>query len=240
MKYDITTVYNCISEKTNFISEITEDIESLKKDLEIQESKVSIVTTQYSILKSLIGLHEMILYIGDITTDRTQDDYLIHQIITARILTTYLLSGAHELDDDTPFMVSKIIGDDVFKQLNSEVYNDMLLKDYRIMTYYSVSELVKFKPYIEESDIDVFSIVGTINKLTPNGAVKYFKFIYNDVQGSVYISRNDKGINSIALLYNNTCAFYDTDKGKSVLEFSYDNMVYGKLLSHIIDNLSNE
>lgn len=92
MKYDIVTVYNCISEKTNFIAETTEDIKNLKQDLEKEERKVDIVTVQYSILKSLIGLHEMVLYIGDIKTDRSQDDYLMYQIITARILTTYLSS----------------------------------------------------------------------------------------------------------------------------------------------------
>ena len=40
MKYDITTVYNCISEKTNFISEITEDIESLKKIWKYKKAKL--------------------------------------------------------------------------------------------------------------------------------------------------------------------------------------------------------
>lgn len=239
MKYDITAVYNCISEKAKFISVTNEVIKTLKSDLEIKESKVDIATIQFAISKSLIGLHEMVLYIDDIKTDRSQDDYLIHQIITARILTTYLLS-IHEMDDDAPYMVSKVIGEDIFKHLNPDVYTGMLLKEYRTMTYYSVSELVKFKPYIEESDTDIFSIVGTIINLTPNGNVKYFKFIYNDVQGSVYISRNDKGINSVVLVYNNTCAFYDTDKGKSELEFSYDNMCYGKLMSHIIDKLSHE
>jgi len=234
MKYDIVTVYNCISEKTNFISETTEVIETLRKDLEIKESKVDIATIQYAILKSLIGLHEMVSYIDDIETDRSQDDYLIHQIITARVLTTYL-SSIHEMDNDTPYMVSKVIGEDVFKHLNPDVYTGMLLKEYRTMTYYSVSELVKFKPYIEESGNDSFTIVGPIVKLTPNGGVKYFKFIYNGVQGSAYISKNDKGINSVALVYNNTCAFFDTDKGNDVLEFSYDNMCYGKLMSHIID-----
>ena len=239
MKYDIVAVYNCISEKTNFISETTEVIETLRKDLEVKESKVDIATIQYAILKSLIGLHEMISYIDDIETDRSQDDYLIHQIITARVLTTYL-SSIHEMDNDTPYMVSKVIGEDVFKHLNPDVYTGMLLKDYRTMTYYSVSELIKFKPYIEETDTDIFSIVGPIIKLTPNGNVNYFKFIYNDVSGSVYISRNDKGINSVALVYNNTCAFFDTDKGNDVLEFSYDNMCYGILMSHIIDKVSNE
>lgn len=239
MKYDIVAVYNCISEKTNFISETTEVIETLRKDLEIKESKVDIATIQYAIFKSLIGLHEMISYIDDIETDRSQDDYIIHQIITARILTTYL-SSIHEMDNDTPYMVSKVIGEDIFKHLNPDVYTGMLLKDYRTMTYYSVSELIKFKPYIEESDTDIFSIVGPIIKLTPNGNVNYFKFIYNDVPGSVYISRNDKGINSVALVYNNTCAFFDTDKNNSALEFSYDNMCYGKLMSHIIDKVSNE
>lgn len=239
MKYDIVTVYSCISEKTKFISETTEVIETLRKDLEIKESKVDIATIQYAILKSLIGLHEMISYIDDIETDRSQDDYLIHQIITARVLTTYL-SSIHEMDNDTPYMVSKVIGEDIFKYLNPDVYTGMLLKDYRTMTYYSVSELVKFKPYIEESDNDSFTIVGPIVKLTPNGGVKYFKFIYNDVQGSVYISKNDKGVNSVALVYNNTCAFFDTDKSNSALEFSYDNMCYGKLMSHIIDKVSNE
>ena len=239
MKYDIVTVYNCISEKTKFISETTEVIETLRKDLEIKESKVDIATIQYAILKSLIGLHEMVSYIDNIETDRSQDDYLIHQIITARVLTTYL-SSIHEMDNDTPYMVSKVIGEDIFKYLNPDVYSGMLLKDYRTMTYYSVSELVKFKPYIEESDTDIFSIVGPIVKLTPNGNVNYFKFIYNDVPGSVYISRNDKGINSVALVYNNTCAFFDTDKNNSALEFSYDNMCYGKLMSHIIDNVYNE
>ena len=239
MKYDIVAVYNCISEKTNFIAETTEDIKNLKQDLEKEERKVDIATVQYSILKSLIGLHEMVSYIDDIETDRSQDDYLIHQIITARILTTYL-SSIHEMDNDTPYMVSKVIGEDIFKHLNPDVYTGMLLKDYRTMTYYSVSELVKFKPYIEESGNDSFTIVGPIVKLTPNGDVNYFKFIYNDVPGSVYISRNDKGINSVALVYNNTCAFFDTDKNNSALEFSYDNMCYGKLMSHIIDNVSNE
>lgn len=239
MKYDIITVYNCISEKTKFISETNEVIETLRKDLEIKESKVDIATIQYAILKSLIGLHEMISYIDDIETDRSQDDYLIHQIITARILTTYL-SSIHEMDNDTPYMVSKVIGEDIFKHLNPDVYTGMLLKDYRTMTYYSVSELVKFKPYIEESDTDIFSVIGPIIKLTPNGGVKYFKFMYNGVQGSVYISKNDKGINSAALVYNNTCAFFDTDKGNDVLEFSYDNMCYGTLISHIIDKVSNE
>lgn len=239
MKYDIVTVYNCISEKTKFISETTEVIETLKKDLETKERKVDIATIQYAILKSLIGLHEMVSYIDNIETDRSQDDYLIHQIMTARILTTYLLS-IHEMDDDAPYMVSKVIGEDVFKHLNPEVYTGMLLKEYRTMTYYSVSELVKFKPYIEESDTDIFSIVGPIIKLTPNGNVNYFKFIYNDVSGSVYINRNDKGINSVALVYNNTCAFFDTDKSNSALEFSYDNMCYGTLMSHIIDKVSNE
>ena len=234
MKYDIVAVYSCISEKTKFISETTEVIETLRKDLEIKESKVDIATIQFAISKSLIGLHEMISYIDDIETDRSQDDYLIHQIITARILTTYL-SSIHEMDNDTPYMVSKVIGEDIFKHLNPDVYTGMLLKDYRTMTYYSVSE-----PYIEESDTDIFSIVGPIIKLTPNGNVNYFKFIYNDVPGSVYISRNDKGINSVALVYNNTCAFFDTDKGNDVLEFSYDNMCYGKLMSHIIDKVSNE
>ena len=62
MKYDIITVYNCISEETNFIAETTEDIKNLKQDLEKAERKVDIVTVQYSILKSLIGLHEMVLY----------------------------------------------------------------------------------------------------------------------------------------------------------------------------------
>ena len=202
MKYDIVAVYNCISEKTNFIVETTKDIKNLKKDLEKEERKVDIATVQYSILKSLIGLHEM--------------------------------------DNDTPYMVSKVIGKDIFKHLNPDVYTDMLLKDYRTMTYYSVSELIKFKPYIEETDTDIFSVIGPIIKLTPNGDVKYFKFIYNGVQGSVYISKNDKGINSVALVYNNTCAFFDTDKGNDVLEFSYDNMCYGKLMSHIIDKVSNE
>ena len=176
----------------------------------------------------------MVSYIDDIETDRSQDDYLIHQIITARILTTYL-SSIHEMDNGTPYMVSKVVGEDVFKHLNPDVYTGMLLKDYRSMTYYSVSELVKFKPYIEESGNDSFTIVAPIIKLTPNGNVNYFKFIYNDVSGSVYISRNDKGINSVALVYNNTCAFFDTDKSNSALEFSYDNMCYGKLMSHIID-----
>lgn len=239
MKYDIIAVYNCISEKTNFIAETTEDIKNLKQDLEKEERKVDIVTVQYSILKSLIGLHEMVLYIGDIKTDRSQDDYLIHQIITARILTTYL-SSKYEITDDYPYMVSEVIGEDIFKHLTPEVYDGMLFKHYTTITYSSVCELVKFKPYIEESDTDVFSIVGTINKLTPNGNVKYFKFIYNGVQGSVYISRIDKGINSIALVYNNTCAFFDTNNGNDVLEFSYDNMCYGKLMSHIIDKVSNE
>ena len=91
MKYDIVAVYNCISEKTNFIAETTEDIKNLKKDLEKEERKVDIATVQYSILKYLIGLHEMVLYIGDIKTDRSHDDYLIHQIITARILTIYII-----------------------------------------------------------------------------------------------------------------------------------------------------
>ena len=239
MKYDIVRVYNCISEKTKFISETNEVIETLRKDLEKEERKVDIATVQYSILKSLIGLHEMVSYIDDIETDRSQDDYLIHQIITARILTTYL-SSIHEMDNDTPYMVSKVIGEDIFKHLNPDVYTGMLLKDYRTMTYYSVSELVKFKSYIEESDSDIFSIVDPIVKLTPNGNVNYFKFIYNDVSGSVYIGRNDKGINSVALVYNNTCAFFDTDKNNSALEFSYDNMCYGKLMSHIIDNVYNE
>lgn len=239
MKYDIVAVYNCISEKTKFISETNEVIETLRKDLETKERKVDIATIQYAIFKSLIGLHEMVLYIDDIKTDRSQDDYLIHQIITARILTTYL-SSIHEMDNDTPYMVSKVIGEDVFKHLNPDVYTGMLLKDYRTMTYYSVSELIKFKPYIEETDTDIFSVIGPIIKLTPNGGVKYFKFIYNGVQGSVYIGRNDKGINSVALVYNNTCAFFDTDKGNSALEFSYDNMCYGKLMSHIIDKVSNE
>ena len=108
------------------------------------------------------------------------------------------------------------------------------------ITYSSVCELVKFKPYIAESDADIFSVIGPIIKLTPNGGVKYFKFIYNGVQGSAYISKNDKGINSVALVYNNTCAFFDTDKSNSVLEFSYDTMCYGKLMSHIIDKVSNE
>ena len=238
MKYDIVTVYSCISEKTKFISETTEVIETLKKDLETKERKVDIATIQYAIFKSLIGLHEMISYIDDIETDRSQDDYLIHQI-TARVLTTYL-SSIHEMDNDTPYMVSKVIGEDIFKHLNPDVYTGMLLKDYRTMTYYSVSELVKFKPCIEETDTDIFSIVGPIIKLTPNGNVNYFKFIYNDVPGSVYISRNNKGINSVALVYNNTCAFFDTDKSNSALEFSYDNMCYGKLMSHIIDNVYNE
>lgn len=239
MKYDIISVYNCISEKTKFISETTEVIETLKKDLETKESKVDIATIQFAISKSLIGLHEMVSYIDDIETDRSQDDYLIHQIITTRVLTTYL-SSIHEMDNDTPYMVSKVIGEDIFKHLNPDVYTGMLLKDYRSMTYYSVSELVKFKPYIEESGNDSFTIVGPIIKLTPNGNVNYFKFIYNDVSGSVYISRNDKGINSVALVYNNTCAFFDTDKNNSALEFSYDNMCYGKLMSHIIDNVYNE
>lgn len=239
MKYDIITIYNCISEKTKFISETNEVIETLRKDLEVKESKVDIATIQYAILKSLIGLHEMISYIDDIETDRSQDDYLIHQIITARVLTTYL-SSIHEMDNDTPHMVSKVIGEDIFKHLNPDVYNDMMVRDYMRMTYYSVSELVKFKPYIEETDADIFSVIGPIIKLTPNGGVKYFKFIYNGVQGSAYISKNDKGINSVALVYNNTCAFFDTDKGNDVLEFSYDNMCYGKLMSHIIDKVSNE
>lgn len=239
MKYDIVAVYSCISEKIKFISETTEVIETLRKDLEVKESKVDIATIQFAISKSLIGLHEMISYIDDIETDRSQDDYLIHQIITARVLTTYL-SSIHEMDNDTPYMVSKVIGEDIFKHLNPDVYTGMLLKDYRSMTYYSVSELVKFKPYIEESGNDSFTIVGPIIKLTPNGNVNYFKFIYNDVSGSVYISRNDKGINSVALVYNNTCAFFDTDKNNSALEFSYDNMCYGKLMSHIIDNVYNE
>lgn len=244
MKYDITTVYNCISEKTKFISETNEVIETLMNELATKERKVDIATVQYSILKSLIGLHEMILYIGDIKTDRSQDDYLIHQIITARILTTYLssiyLSSMDVISDDTQSMVSKVIGDDVFKQLNPEVYNGMLMKPYTTITYDSVCELVKFKPYIEESDTDIFSMVGSIIKLIPSGDVNYFKFVYNDVPGTVYTSRTDKGINSLVLVYNNTCAFFDTDTGKSVLEFSYDNMCYGKLLSHIIDKLSNE
>lgn len=239
MKYDIITVYNCISEKTNFISETTDDIKNLKKDLEKEERKVDIATVQYSILKSLIGLHEMVLYIGDIKTDRSQDDYLIHQIITARILTTYL-SSKYEITDDYPYMVSEVIGEDIFKHLNPEVYDGMLFKHYTTITYNSVCELVKFKPYIEESDTDIFSMAGSIIKLIPNGDVNYFKFVYNDVPGVVYISRNDKGINSLALVYNNTCAFFDTDKGKSALEFSYDNMCYGKLMSHIIDKVSNE
>lgn len=239
MKYDIITVYNCISEKTNFISETTDDIKNLKKDLEKEERKVDIATVQYSILKSLIGLHEMVLYIADIKTDRSQDDYLIHQIITARILTTYL-SSKYEITDDYPYMVSEVIGEDIFKHLNPEVYDGMLFKHYNTITYNSVCELVKFKPYIEASGIDIFTIVCPIIKLTPNGDVKYFKFVYEDVPGSVYISRNDKGINSLALVYNNTCAFFDTDKGKSALEFSYDNMCYGKLISHIIDKVSNE
>lgn len=239
MKYDIVTVYSCISEKTKFISETNEVIETLKKDLETKERKVDIATIQYAILKSLIGLHEMISYIDNIETDRSQDDYLIHQIITARILTTYL-SSIHEMDNDTPYMVSKVIGEDIFKHLNPDIYTGMLLKDYRTMTYYSVSELVKFKPYIEETDTDIFSVIGPIIKLTPNGGVKYFKFIYNGVQGSAYISKNDKGINSVALVFNNTCAFFDTDKSNSALEFSYDNMCYGTLISHIIDKVSNE
>nr|DAK52859.1 MAG TPA: hypothetical protein [Caudoviricetes sp.] len=239
MKYDIITVYNCISEKTKFISETTEVIETLKKDLGTKERKVDVATIQYAILKSLIGLHEMVSYIDNIKTDRSQDNYLIHQIMTARILTTYLLS-IHEIDDDTPYMVSKVIGEDVFKHLNPEVYDGMLMKHYDIMTNYSVMELVKFKPYIEASGTDIFTVVGPIIKLTPNDDVKYFKFVYEDVPGSVYISRNDKGINSLILVYNNTCAFFDTDKGKSVLEFSYDNMCYGKLMSHIINKVSNE
>lgn len=239
MKYDIVAVYNCISEKTNFIVETTEDIKNLKQDLEKEERKVDIATVQYSILKSLIGLHEMVLYIGDIKTDRSQDDYLIHQIITARILTTYL-SSKYEITDDYTYMVSEVIGEDIFKHLNFEVYDGMLFKHYATITYSSVCELVKFKPYIEETDTDIFSVIGPIIKLTPNGGVKYFKFIYNDVSGSVYISRNDKGINSVALVYNNTCAFFDTDKSNSALEFSYDNMCYGKLMSHIIDKVYNE
>lgn len=178
MKYDIVAVYNCISEKTKFISETTEVIETLRKDLEVKESKVDIATIQFAISKSLIGLHEMISYIDDIETDRSQDDYLIHQIITARV--TYL-SSIHEMDNDTPYMVSKVIGEDIFKHLNPDVYTGMLLKDYRSMTYYSVSELVKFKPYIEESDTDIFSIIGSIIDLTSNGDVRYFNFIYNGV-----------------------------------------------------------
>ena len=239
MKYDIVAVYNCISEKTKFISETTEVIETLRKDLETKERKVDIATIQYAIFKSLIGLHEMISYIDDIETDRSQDDYLIHQIITARVLTTYL-SSIHEMDNDTPYMVSKVIGEDIFKHLNPDVYTGMLLKDYRTMTYYSVSELVKFKPYIEESGNDSFMIVGPIVKLTPNGDVNYFKFVYDDVQGTAYTSKNDKSINSVALVYNNTCAFFDTDMSNSALEFSYDNMCYGKLMSHIIDKVSHE
>lgn len=239
MKYDIITVYNCISEKTNFIAETTEDIKNLKQDLEKEERKVDIVTVQYSILKSLIGLHEMVLYIGDIKTDRSQDDYLIHQIITTRILTTYL-SSKYEITDDYPYMVSEVIGEDIFKHLNFEVYDGMLFKHYTTITYNSVCELVKFKPYIAESDADIFSMVGSIIKLIPNGDVSYFKFVYNEVPGVVYTSRNDKGINSLALVYNNTCAFFDTDNGKSVLEFQYDNMIYGKLISHIMDTLNNK
>ena len=239
MKYDIVTVYSCISEKTKFISETTEVIETLKKDLETKERKVDIATIQYAIFKSLIGLHEMISYIDDIETDRSQDDYLIHQIITARVLTTYL-SSKYEITDDYPYMVSEVIGEDIFKHLNFEVYDGMLFKHYTTITYNSVCELVKFKPYIAESDADIFSMVGSIIKLIPNGDVSYFKFVYNDVPGVVYTSRNDKGINSLALVYNNTCAFFDTDNGKSVLEFQYDNMIYGKLISHIMDTLNNK
>lgn len=239
MKYDIVTVYNCISEKTKFISETTEVIETLRKDLEVKEENVDVATIQYAILKSLIGLHEMVSYIDDIETDRSQDTFLIHQIMTARILTTYL-SSTYAINDGTPYMVSKIIGEDIFDHLNPKVYSDMLLKDYKTMSYYSVSELVKFKPYIEASGNDIFTVVGPIVKLTPNGDVNYFKFVYEDVSGSVYIGKNDKGINNVALVYNNTCAFFDTDKGNDVLEFSYDNMCYGTLMSHIIDKVSNE
>lgn len=238
MKYDIGTTYNYISEKAKLISETNEVVETLRKDLDSKERRVNIATIQYSIGKCLVGLHEIVSYLDDIKTDRTLDDYLIHQIISARILNTYLVS-MYAVNDDIPYMTSKIIGEDVFKHLNPDVYTGMLLKDYRTMTYYSVAELVKFKPYIEESDTDIFSIVGSIIDLTSNGDVRYFKFIYNGVQGTVYVSRNDKGINSVALVYNNTCAFFDTDND-SGLEFSYDDMVYGKLMSHIIDIVDNE
>ena len=237
MKYDINTAYSYISEKAKLINETNEVIETLRKDLDSKERRVDIATIQYSIGKCLVGLHEIVSYLDDIKTDRTLDDYLIHQIITARILNTYLVS-MYAVNDDIPYMTTKIIGEDVFKHLNPDVYTGMLLKDYKTMTYYSVAELVKFKPYIEESDTDIFSIVGSIIDLTPNGDVRYFKFIYNGVQGTVYVSRNDKGINSVALVYNNTCAFFDTDRD-SVLEFSYDDMVYGKLMSHIIDSVHN-
>lgn len=126
MKYDIVTVYNCISEKTKFISETTEVIETLRKDLETKERKVDIATIQYAIFKSLIGLHEMISYIDDIETDRSHDDYLIHQIITARILTTHL-SSMYKMDDDTPHMVSKVIGEDIFKHLNPDGIKNIIL-----------------------------------------------------------------------------------------------------------------
>lgn len=239
MKYDINTAYSYISEKAKIIGETNEVIETLKKDLDSKERRVEIATIQYSIGKCLVGLHEIVSYLDDIKTDRTLDDYLIHQIITARILNIYLVS-MYAVNDDIPYMTSKIIGEDIFDRLNPKVYGEMLLKDYMTITYSSVCELVKFKPYIAESDADIFSVIGPIIKLTPNGGVKYFKFIYNGVQGSAYISKNDKGINSVALVYNNTCAFFDTDKSNSVLEFSYDTMCYGKLMSHIIDKVSNE
>lgn len=239
MKYDINTAYSYISEKAKLIGETNEVIETLRKDLDSKERRVEIATIQYSIGKCLVGLHEIVSYLDDIKTDRTLDDYLIHQIITARILTTYL-SSKYEITDDYPYMVSEVIGEDIFKHLNFEVYDGMLFKHYTTITYNSVCELVKFKPYIAESDADIFSMVGSIIKLIPNGDVSYFKFVYNDVPGVVYTSRNDKGINSLALLYNNTCAFFDTDNGKSVLEFQYDNMIYGKLISHIMDMLNSK
>lgn len=235
MENDIITVYECIRDENISIDETDKTIKALKNDLEINTRKLNISSIRCHMMKALANLHEMISYIEDIKTNRTQDNYLIHQIATVRILNSYLDSRSTIYNDNSP-IIGRIIYDEVVRELNPDACNRIILsKEFKVITMSAMIELLKFTPKIELPDEDKFSLVGNVYSLSPDNDVNYIKFIYNDIPGTVYTSINDKGIHSLILIYNGMCECFDSDT--SIVDLLLDHPVYGKLFSHIIEKL---
>ena len=157
MENDITTVYECIRDENSSIDETEKTIKALKNDLEINTRKLIISSIRCHMMKALANLHEMISYIEDIKTNRTQDNYLIHQIAIVRILNTYLDSRSTIYNDNFP-IIGRIIYDEVVRELNPDACNRIMLsKEFKVITMCAIVELLKFTPKVEFPDDDKFS-----------------------------------------------------------------------------------